>query len=470
MYNLKCIVHSLLISIVVCGLTRAALVKPNPIISRGTKVTVEASSGDVTGINDNKFGQYDKKQWTISDNSWIALKLASGPSKIFITFNCPDTSWSDSIGLAADSCKKTVQYPVDYDILTSANSTTGADGDWASAVSIKGNSVTGRGHLVDFTGASWVKMAISKGKGTIDEIEVFDATNGAEDTWFFLGTKITALMFKGGKASGYPTDKSPPDSTFASMVQLRNPTFSPAVIRGGINCGVKTGDVVRDISKYLAVAGNVHFWAIEIGTWDAWGGGNTNVASFKNNLKIIIDSCRAHQIQPIIARVAATDTIRQKSLWQVHADFRKAVDSLTEANTLIPGVDFFAYLTNAAIYGNLDLDEKGGILPNDYGNFELQREWAKKMDTVVYKKTVDIFSPRPAIDPTARLILLSRNGRLVLDVDCPGTATLFTFSGRILEEAIISAAGRRTLMSVPGCCIVRFTSMKGVETIRAVNY
>jgi hypothetical protein len=62
--------------------------------------------------------------------------------------------------------------------LTSANSTTGDDGDWTAVDSVKGNNVGARGHLVDFTGAKWIKMAIAKGSGSIDEIEVFDVSNG----------------------------------------------------------------------------------------------------------------------------------------------------------------------------------------------------------------------------------------------------------------------------------------------------
>ena len=226
MCNSNRFVNFLFFCMSVFSFTHAAMIKPNPILSRGTGVTVKVSSGDATGLNDNKFGPYDNKKWTVSDNSWIALQLASGPKKVFFTFNCPDTSWSDSIGLSADSCTKTVQYPVDYEIKTSANSTTGADGDWTQAVTVTGNSVTARGHLIDFDGMTWVKMEITKGNGKIDEVEAFDATNGAEDTWFFLGTKFTALMLKGSKASGYASDKSPPDSTFASMVNLRNPTFN----------------------------------------------------------------------------------------------------------------------------------------------------------------------------------------------------------------------------------------------------
>jgi hypothetical protein len=333
-------------------------------------------------------------------------------------------------------------------------------------LTITGNTVAARGHLIDFDGMTWIKMAIAKGTGKIDEIEVFDATNGAEDTWFFLGTKFTALMLKGSKASGYTTDKSPPDSTFASMVNLRNPTFTPAMIRGGVNCRVKTGDVLRDISKYFAVAGNVHFWAIELGTFDAWGGKADSAAAFKNNLQIIIDSCRAHGIEPIISRIPAT---KSKAGWQVHDDFLKAVDDLAKTNKLIAGPDLYAYFST--MLGAYDLDDKGGVLPNDYGNFEAQREWVKKMDTVVYKAPpVAVTTPHTTIDPASYVAVLSRNGRLVLESRLTGTATLFATDGRIIGKAIFSEAGRFTLGGAPGCCFVRFKSVKGVTTRRVVNY
>ena len=466
MCNSNRFVNFLFFCMSVFSFTHAAMIKPNPILSRGTGVTVKVSSGDATGLNDNKFGPYDNKKWTVSDNSWIALQLASGPKKVFFTFNCPDTSWSDSIGLSADSCTKTVQYPVDYEIKTSANSTTGADGDWTQAVTVTGNSVTARGHLIDFDGMTWVKMEITKGNGKIDEVEAFDATNGAEDTWFFLGTKFTALMLKGSKASGYASDKSPPDSTFASMVNLRNPTFTPAMIRGGVNCRVTTGDVVRDISKYFAVAGNVHFWAIELGTFDAWGGGTDNVASFKTNLQIIIDSCKAHGIQPVIARIPAT---KSKAGWQVHADFLTAVDDLTKTNELIAGADLKAYFSTTL--GAYDLDDKGGVLPNDYGNFEAQREWVKKMDTVVYKAPPMAVTTRPAaFNQASHFTVLSKNGRLVLDAGLPGTVTQFATDGRTIRKMQLSEAGGFPLGSAPGCFLVRFKSVKGVETVRVVNY
>jgi hypothetical protein len=64
------------------------------------------------------------------------------------------------------------------------------------------------------------------------------------------------------------------------MIKRYNPTFTPAVIHGGIQCSITSGDIVRDLSQYLTIAGNVHFLAIEVGMYDARGGKNDNVAAF----------------------------------------------------------------------------------------------------------------------------------------------------------------------------------------------
>ncbi len=446
-------------------------IEPNPIISRGPSAVVKVSSGDSSAINNNKWGPYEKKQWAVSANSWIAIKVVDGTySNVFISWNCIDTSWSDMIGVNKDSCNKTVQYPTEYDIMTSANSTTGSDGDWTKVVSITGNNVCARGHFVPFTGMKWIKMSISKGTGKIDEVEVFDGSKGMQDSWFFLGTKITAMMMKDSLASGFhPGLASMSDSNFANMVHMLNNKYTPAVIRGGNNCGVKSGDIVRDISKYLEVAGNVTFWAIEIGTWDAWGGKKDSLAAFINNVQLIIDSCKAHKIKPTFARVMPTDTLRKKTLWQVPIGFTKAIDSLTTKNGLIPGVDFPAYIFHAQM-GNYDLDEKTGILPNTYGDFEFQKEWVKKMDTVVYKAKVFANQTQPTYYTTDKFSATYKNDRLDINADCAGAVSIFTIQGELVDKIVLTRAGSYTRKNAPGLYMVKFTNEKGlVQTIPLLN-
>jgi lysophospholipase L1-like esterase len=289
------------------------------------------------------------------------IAIEPGPTKVFINWNNPDYAWSNELSPA--KCPNNMSFPVDYDLLTSSNSTNGVDGDWTIACSIRGNIVTARGHLIDFDGSKWVKISFIKGGGQIDEIEIFDASNNLDDSWFFVGTSISAHTFKG----------MPPSENFADLVNRIFPTYNPIMIRGGIGC-INSTDFVNNLPKYLQNAGNVKYWAIEMGTNDAWGGGNENVSTFKHNLQLVIDSCKARGIQPIIARVLATNP--SVSNWQINNDFIKAVDDLTKENKLISGPDLYNWFLahSEELNGGND-----GVHPNSLGAESIQRLWAEKM-------------------------------------------------------------------------------------------
>ncbi len=292
--------------------------------------------------------------------------MDSGPSKVFVNWNNPIYAWSNE--LAPSQCPNTTSFPVDYNFLISSNSTNGVDGTWSIVDSVRGNIVTARGDLIDFSGASWVKMQIIKGGGQIDEVEVFDASLGDSDVWFFAGTSISANAFKG----------TPPAKNYADLVNKNHSGYNPAMIRGGIGCITST-DFKNNISQYLKMAGNAHFWAIEMGTNDAWGGTNDNVATFKSNMQTVIDSCKAYGIQPIIAHVLATNPAytTNPTGWQIHPDYFKAVDDLTAQNNLISGPDFYNWFL--AHPGDLNTD---GIHPNASGAADIQMLWAEKMDSL----------------------------------------------------------------------------------------
>jgi lysophospholipase L1-like esterase len=350
-------IYSLSIAFLVIFQANSTIV-PNPIISRG-KVAY-TSNGKVSYLTDNKFGT---TSLSISKGSWIALKLDSGYSKIFVNWNNPNYSWSDTVS-DVHSCNEKVLCPVNYIVQTSSNSTNGSDGTWVTKDSIVGNVVTARGHLIDFKGASWVKMSILVGGGNIDEFEVFDVADSisvAQDSWFFPGTSISANAFK----------STPPSPDFADNISKLYSCYNPIMIRGGIPC-ILSIDMATDISKYLKMAGNVKYWAIEMGTNDAWGGGNGNVTSFTKNMQKIIDSCKAKGIRPIIARLKGNDSAEAK--WQVHPDFLKAIDTLTAHNHLIPGPDFYTWFVNHPTQLNSD-----GVHPNADGAASMQLLWAQTM-------------------------------------------------------------------------------------------
>jgi len=96
----------------------ASTIDANPIISRGKPVYT--SNGPANYLVDNKF---KSEAWSVADNSWIAILLETGPTKVFGKLEYPDYAWSNELSPA--KCPNKMSFPVDYDILTSSNSTMG---------------------------------------------------------------------------------------------------------------------------------------------------------------------------------------------------------------------------------------------------------------------------------------------------------------------------------------------------------
>jgi lysophospholipase L1-like esterase len=379
---------------------------PSPRISKDKPVAT--SGGNASMVVDGSFSSWSA--WTVSNGSWIALDIGTGSSQIFFVWNNPAYTWSDVIADPARSdCVQTLSYPVDYTISVSSNSTDGSDGEWTTKETVSGNNVSVRGHLIDFENARWVKMSIASGGGQLDEIEVFDASDGFEDGWFFAGTSISANAYK----------SSIIDDNFPTLINRNHSSFYPAMLRGGIPCITST-HFARDISMYLEVAGNCRYWAIEMGTNDAWGGSDANADVFRDNLQEVIDSCKAHGIEPIIARVLGTN-----SDWQPNEKYLEAVDELTESNELIEGPDFYqAALDDPAILGS------DGVHPSDHGAEVMHKLWAEKMDLLYSPVSTEKAAVFP--DVTAETSFSFRGFKLVNYETKPVSFAIFDITGHVM--------------------------------------
>ena len=131
---------------------------------------------------------------------------------------------------------------------------------------------------------------------------------------------------------------------------------------------------MEHLSEYLEYAGNVKFWAIEMGTNDAWGGGDWNLNTYVSNMQTIIDSAKAHGITPVIARIIATDSA--KAGWQINPAFLEAVDKLVEDNDLPQGPDFYSYFKE-----HPELLASDGVHPNaeTKGGQAMHHLWAEAL-------------------------------------------------------------------------------------------
>ena len=275
------------------GLANAIV--PNKLVSGGLPAHTGAATTDY--LTDGYL-----TNWKSSSAKEIALNVGEGPTKLRINWESyGDCAWATDF---TSGCGHSGVALSNFKILTSANSTDGKDGDWVEAASVKNNPVMARGVDIEFAGKSWFKFVSEGDVGQILEIEAFDMSAGGTDTWFFMGTSISQMGIK----------QQDTDSTTAQIIHAKFPEYTPAMLRGGIGC-INSSEVVEHLGEYLEYAGNVKFWAIEMGTNDAWGGGDWNLATYKKNMQTIIDSAKAHGITPVIARIIATDS--SKAGWQV---------------------------------------------------------------------------------------------------------------------------------------------------------
>ena len=337
-----------------CGMCASYGITPNKLVSGGLPAHTGATTTDY--LTDGYL-----TNWKSSSAKEIALNVGEGPKKLLINWESfGDCAWATDF---TSGCGHSGVALSNFKILTSANSTDGTDGDWEVAATIQNNPVMARGVTIDFAGKSWFKIASEGDVGKILEIEAFDMSAGGTDTWFFMGTSISQMGIK----------QQDTDSTTAQLIHARFPEYTPAMLRGGIGC-INSTEVVEHLSEYLEYAGNVKFWAIEMGTNDAWGGGDWNLNTYVSNMQTIIDSAKAHGITPVIARIIATDSA--KAGWQINPAFLEAVDKLVKENNLPQGPDFYSYFKE-----HPELLASDGVHPNaeTKGGQAMHHLWAEAL-------------------------------------------------------------------------------------------
>ena len=424
------------------GLANAIV--PNKLVSGGLPAHTGAATTDY--LTDGYL-----TNWKSSSAKEIALNVGEGPTKLRINWESyGDCAWATDF---TSGCGHSGVALSNFKILTSANSTDGKDGDWEEAATIENNPVMARGVDIEFAGKSWFKFVSEGDVGQILEIEAFDMSAGGTDTWFFMGTSISQMGIK----------QQDTDSTTAQLIHARFPEYTPAMLRGGIGC-INSTEVVEHLSEYLEYAGNVKFWAIEMGTNDAWGGGDWNLATYKKNMQTIIDSAKAHGITPVIARIIATDS--SKAGWQVNPAFLEAIDNLTEKNNLPKGPDFFAYfkehpeqLASDGVHPNGD--KKGGQAMHHLWAEALAPLYAAGDTTSKERDTTTALKPLNSIKLTVQRIYASGK-----DVVIEG------LSGSPIEASLVSATGQtvsRQNLSL-GSRQVRFANIPAGKYIAVIRY
>ena len=252
--------------------------------------------------------------------------------------------------------------PSSYTIATSADSTDGRDGTWREVVSVTGNTARTRAHRFPFAGSRWVRMTVKSAVPgplgntfAIDQIDLHDASNGTDDTVFFLGDSITATAF-----TRCP-DNQP---SFAELVHRAAPERFPAMINGGVDA-VNSGYGVSVIKDWLTLNPDFHIWAISYGTNDAWQ--KTKPALFEAQLQTLVDRIMEDDHLPVIARIPFA--LKGPADVDVRA-LNAVIDRVAARNGLLPGPDLYAWFQE-----HPDELAGDGVHPTAAGARSINRLW-----------------------------------------------------------------------------------------------
>jgi hypothetical protein len=252
-----------------------------------------------------------------------------------------------------------------------------------------------------FAGMSWVRFTINAFQGggyaQITSMDIYDASNGTDDSWVFLGS---------GPSRGTYSNASAP--SFQDVIHTCHPSYMPATINLA-DLGGGAAYLAQNIDAWLALNPEMHFWVLAYGLDDAnycgTPGALTDPAGFAGTLQGVITKIVAAGHVPVLPHVqavgpdsslpcpspmpAACSFGTQGSCpgfeYLFVDQFNAQIDQLVQANHLLPAPDLFAWFQQnpAQLCQSTNDCEVGwvGVEPIDVGVVAVNRLWAAAADT-----------------------------------------------------------------------------------------
>jgi acyl-CoA thioesterase-1 len=381
------------------GTASSRVLTANPIVSRTAAAEASVQSSQCSGAcaSDDPVvqlfqGAGSNGNWQGVAGDYVMINVGSGPTKLLLTWlnaGYPEYSAAGSFNIAT-------QYTIDV-------SSDGAH--WQQPVvytnNQSGTAYRTREHVFAFAGMSWVRFTINAFQGggyaQFTSMDIYDASNGTDDTWAFLGS---------GPSRGTYSNASAP--SFQDVIHTCHPGYMPATINLA-DLGGGVSYLAQNIDAWLALNPDMHFWVLAYGLDDAnycgTPGAPTDPMGFSTTLQSAITKIVSAGHVPVLPHVQAVgpdsslpcpspmpatcDFGTQGSCPGVEYlfvdQFNAQIDQLVQANHLLPTPDLFAWFQQspAQLCQSTNDCEVGwvGVEPLDVGVVAINRLWAAAADT-----------------------------------------------------------------------------------------
>lgn len=343
----------------------SAAVVPNPVISWNCPVYPDEQQ-DIKYINDGAYFSF----WNASVPAYAAYDLSAVPEEqrkkiIAVWYNT--TGAFDYTALQYQSSNGE---PSEYTIeINAAPGGKCPEDGWETAVSVSGNTLHSRQHVIDMEGYNWIRINITEADGSSSgrssiNFDIHNASEGVSDSWIFYGDSITAC----GMNNCYGTG-------FATYVNRIDERYFPVQENGGIG-GILSTDGVKNIEKWLdAFPGK--YVSIAYGTNDSWGN-QTGAEQYYKNTAFMVEKVLEAGKVPIVPTIPFS---KEPGISQYLDDYNAQIYKLYEDYPqVVKGPDFAEIFKEHPEYLSGD-----GVHPDDGGYDAMRKIWAETMYEAVYR-------------------------------------------------------------------------------------
>jgi hypothetical protein len=248
---------------------------------------------------------------------------------------------------------------------------------WLRYISVGNNGEHSGQCSLKMKGCNWVRFMATSSDGTKDNegialnMDIYDASNGTEDDWIFIGDSITQMSMNHGSL-----DSKAGKGTFTELVNRHNKKYFPVQENGGTGY-MTSADGAKNIERWVwSFPGK--YVGLSYGTNDAWTG--MDPKDFYTCYEKMVKTVLAAGKVPVIPRSIPWSTT-QGQIQKNGALLDREVQKLfRKYPAIIKGPDFREYFKN-----NPKLISQDGEHPSwPEGLFMYRKLWADAAIKEVY--------------------------------------------------------------------------------------
>jgi lysophospholipase L1-like esterase len=353
------------------------------LISRGVPIVASSALYPATNANDSDYNTDWRSNGTPAT---LALDLSSVPASlrqnIWLVWYNDATYAYDHALINQPGYSNAGSYTIEANAAPGGGAAP-ANG-WVSLASLSGNVLHSYSHYLSFAGYNWIRGNFTASDGSMlnadiaINLDVYSASNGVTDGWFFSGDSITANCM--GHNNVLAEDQNNP----ATQITIATPSFgeqvnaivannTPVQENGGIP-GFTSGNMTAYLAGWLQHVPSKYV-TINLGTNDAANSGNA--AAFYANMQQLVKTVITAGKIPVVPTIPySTDPNRMANIPALNDQIRALYLAYP---IIVPGPDLWSYFKNNPQYISTD-----HLHPNAQGCVAYRSLWSQFAASTMY--------------------------------------------------------------------------------------